>query len=50
MPTQDLNWVMPAEGVMDQISDHPLRVIFFVWIIYMATNLDGRGDIKWKIL
>jgi len=28
MPTQDLNWVMPAEGVMDQISDHPPGVIF----------------------
>ena len=49
MPTQDLNWVMPAEGVMDQISDHPPRVIFF-YIIYMAGNLDGQGDIKWKIL
>jgi len=50
MPTQDLNWVMPAEGVMDQISDHPPGVIFFVYIIYMAGNLDGQGDIKWKIL
>ena len=50
MPTQDLNWVMPAEGVMDQISDHPPGVIFFVWLIYMANILNGQGDIKWKIL